>query len=167
MVCNAPVICNHCLSTYKVGWGIAGFNLISAFVVHCLDSISTCYSWNFKTLASLISWAGRFESYLVANPKDRFSRDVAQMMFSRFENVWLIVLYIFPYCHLDKNYLPHWEYVTDTWSSVLNIPPHSMRSCVTVSILTILPTLSECNRFPERKKYLLDNTETGIEKSTC
>ena len=41
---------------------------------------STCYSRNFKTLASLISWAGRFESYLVANPKDRFSRDVAHIM---------------------------------------------------------------------------------------
>ena len=27
---------------------------------------STCYSRNFKTLASLISWADRFESYLVA-----------------------------------------------------------------------------------------------------
>ena len=38
---------------------------------------STCYSRNFKTLASLISWAGRFESYLVENPKDSFSRDVA------------------------------------------------------------------------------------------
>ena len=31
------------------------------------------------TLASLCSWAGRFESYLVENPEDRFSRDVAQM----------------------------------------------------------------------------------------
>ena len=35
------------------------------FVVRCLDSIiytSICYSRNFKTLASFISWAGRFES---------------------------------------------------------------------------------------------------------
>ena len=31
-------------------------------------------------LASLCSWAGRFVSYLVANPEDRFSRDVAQIM---------------------------------------------------------------------------------------
>ena len=38
---------------------------------------STCYSQNFKTQASLISWAGRFESHLVANPEDRFSHDVA------------------------------------------------------------------------------------------
>ena len=26
-------------------------------------------------LASLCSWAGRFESYLVENPEDRFSHD--------------------------------------------------------------------------------------------
>ena len=34
---------------------------------------------NFKTLDCLCSWAGRFESYLVANPEDRFSRDEAQL----------------------------------------------------------------------------------------
>ena len=44
-------------------------------------STSTCYSWNFKTLASIWSWAGQFESYLVGNPKNRFSRDEAQMVF--------------------------------------------------------------------------------------
>ena len=32
-------------------------------------------------LASLISWAGRFESYLVANPEDRFSSDGAHLYF--------------------------------------------------------------------------------------
>ena len=40
---------------------------------------STCYSQNFKNLASLCSWTGRFESYLVANSEDRFSRDVAHV----------------------------------------------------------------------------------------
>ena len=40
---------------------------------------STCYSRNFKNLASLCSCAGRFESYLVANPKDWFSRDEAHI----------------------------------------------------------------------------------------
>ena len=50
-------------------------SLISTFVVRCLDS--TCYGQNFKTLASLCFWAGWFESTLVANPEDRFSRDVA------------------------------------------------------------------------------------------
>ena len=34
-------------------------SLISTFVI-C--NTSTCYSWNFKTLVSLISWAGRLES---------------------------------------------------------------------------------------------------------
>ena len=42
---------------------------------------STCYSRNFKTLASLWSWADRFESYLVANPEGRFSRDVVLRTF--------------------------------------------------------------------------------------
>ena len=31
-------------------------------------------------LASICSWAGWFESYLVENPEDRFSRDGAQML---------------------------------------------------------------------------------------
>ena len=44
------------------------------------DDTYTCYSHNFKTLASLCSRADRFESYLVANPEGRFSRDVAQMI---------------------------------------------------------------------------------------
>ena len=35
----------------------------------------SCYVLNFKTIASLCGCAGRFESYLVANDKDRFSRD--------------------------------------------------------------------------------------------
>ena len=38
---------------------------------------SSCYIQNFKTLASLCLWAGQFESYLVANPEDRFCHDVA------------------------------------------------------------------------------------------
>ena len=40
----------------------------------------TCYSRNFKTLASLCSLAPWFESNLVANPEDRFSRDVAHLL---------------------------------------------------------------------------------------
>ena len=55
---------------------------LSAFVVSCLDSkyntSSFCF-WNFELLASVCSWAGWFESYLVANPKDRFSPDEALM----------------------------------------------------------------------------------------
>ena len=41
-------------------------------------NISSFYIQNFKTLASLCSWPGRFESHLVENPEDRFSRDKAQ-----------------------------------------------------------------------------------------
>ena len=32
---------------------------------------------NLKPLASLYSWAGQLESYLIISPEDRFSRDVA------------------------------------------------------------------------------------------
>ena len=39
----------------------------------------TCYRRNSKPLASLCSRAGRFESYQVENPEDRFSRDKAQI----------------------------------------------------------------------------------------
>ena len=47
----------------------------------CASAIttSTQYSRIFKTLASFCGSAGWFESYLVANPEDRFSRDVALM----------------------------------------------------------------------------------------
>ena len=46
-------------------------SLISAFV------ISSCYVLNFTTLASFCGRTDRFVSYLVANPEDSFSRDVA------------------------------------------------------------------------------------------
>ena len=50
----------------------------------------TCYMYiqNIKTLASLCSWAGWFESYLVANPKERFSRDKAHLVWV---GLWLRV----------------------------------------------------------------------------
>ena len=42
---------------------------------------SSCYIQNFKTPASLCLWAGWFDSYLVENPEDRFSRDMAHFIF--------------------------------------------------------------------------------------
>ena len=41
--------------------------------------ISSFYIGNFMTQAIVFSWADRFESYQVENPKDRFSCDEAQM----------------------------------------------------------------------------------------
>ena len=35
---------------------------------------------NHMSLASLCSWAGQFEYYLIANPEDRFSRDEAHIL---------------------------------------------------------------------------------------
>ena len=55
-------------------------SLISAFVVRCLGSIIPPVSiYEILRLASLCSWAGWFESYLVANPEDRFSLDNAHI----------------------------------------------------------------------------------------
>ena len=48
-------------------------SLISAFVVRCLDSITpSCYIQNFKTLASLCSWAGWFNWLGRKPPKTDF-----------------------------------------------------------------------------------------------
>ena len=55
-------------------------SLISTFVVRCLDNIIPgFYIRNFKPVPSFCGCAGRFESYLVENPEDRFSRDEAQI----------------------------------------------------------------------------------------
>ena len=72
----------------------------STFVVRYLDGIlntSSFYLRNFKTLACLCTWAGRFESYLVANPEDRFSRDVAQII-SALRSQGQILSYLFTLC---------------------------------------------------------------------
>ena len=53
-------------------------SLISAFVVRCLDRIIPILAIaKISRLASLCSWAGRFGSYLVETPEDRFSHDKA------------------------------------------------------------------------------------------
>ena len=57
-------------------------------------NISTCYSWNFKTLASFCSWADWFECNLVANPEDRFSRDVTQSVKLKLQEFVFINLHL-------------------------------------------------------------------------
>ena len=54
-------------------------SLISAFVVRCLDSIILLVPMS--EISCLCLDSGRFESYLVENPEDRFSRDEAQILF--------------------------------------------------------------------------------------
>ena len=57
-------------------------SLISAFVVHYVDSIIPILAKSeISRLADLCSWAGWFESYLVGDPEDRFSCDEARMFF--------------------------------------------------------------------------------------
>ena len=56
---------------------------IRAFVVRCLDSkihVPLLSKFKVSRLASLCSWAGQFESYLVGNPEDRFSSDKAHFI---------------------------------------------------------------------------------------
>ena len=58
-------------------------SLICAFVVRCLDSIihvSLVLYLKFQPSASFCGCAGWFVSYLFANPEDRFSHDLAQML---------------------------------------------------------------------------------------
>ena len=57
-------------------------SLISAFVVRCICSIISILakSRRFKTLANFCGCAGRFESYLVKNPEDKFSRDKTRLV---------------------------------------------------------------------------------------
>ena len=43
-------------------------------------NISSFYIRNFKLLASFCGFAGRFESYLVEKPGDRFTRDEVQLV---------------------------------------------------------------------------------------
>ena len=62
-------------------------SLISTFVVRCLDSIISSFCiWYFKPLASFCGCTGQFESYLVENAEDRFSRDEAHFTASQFPN---------------------------------------------------------------------------------
>ena len=42
-------------------------------------NICSFYIGDFMNLASFFSWADRIQSYLVENPKDRFSYDEAQI----------------------------------------------------------------------------------------
>ena len=56
-------------------------SLICTYVVRCLDSIiHILVTSKISSLASLCSWAGRFVSYMVANFKDRFSCDMAHII---------------------------------------------------------------------------------------
>ena len=56
-------------------------SLIFAFVIRFLDSITPLVvKFEISRLASLCLWAGRFQSYLVANPEDKYSRGAAQLL---------------------------------------------------------------------------------------
>ena len=55
---------------------------ISTFVIRCLDSLISLVSISeISSLPSFCVCAGRFESYLVENPEDRFSRDETHIIY--------------------------------------------------------------------------------------
>ena len=58
--------------------------------------MSSFYIRNFKALTSFCGCAGRFVSYLVGNPEDRFSRDEAQL-FSNSTTACCFLRYIIDY----------------------------------------------------------------------
>ena len=58
-------VCMLFYSKWATSWG----NLFVPYANNKAQISSTCFSRNFKTLASLYSWAGQFESYLLANPR--------------------------------------------------------------------------------------------------
>ena len=61
-------------------------------VVLCLDSIIPLLAIDkISRLASLCRWAGRFESYLVTNPNNRFSHDVAHVIWFKKGDIHLLL----------------------------------------------------------------------------
>ena len=65
----------------RSAWTSMQHSLINAFVVRCLDSIIPILAKSkISRLACLCTGAGRFESNLVANLEDRFSRDGAHLI---------------------------------------------------------------------------------------
>ena len=67
-------------------------------------NVSSFYIRNFKPLASFFGCTGRFESYLVKNPEDRFSRDEAHIVVAYSEH---ISVYITVYL-LQQPVYPKW-----------------------------------------------------------
>ena len=64
----------------------------------------TCYIQSLKILACFCGCAGRFVSYLVANPEDRFSRDEARIILQKFK------LYIDAGVYTSNKFLSSWQW---------------------------------------------------------
>ena len=72
---------------------------------------SSFYSQNFKPLPSFYGCAGWFESYLVANPEDRFSHDEAHLMPS-------MVFVFLPYSMTKGS---TWNWCVSSWSLTFHL----------------------------------------------
>ena len=106
-------------------------------------NISSFYIQNFKTLASLCSRAGRFESYLVANPEGRFSHDVAQFKAPQLLRILLsinqIVIKFFYYKSVQT---PHTG-LSNTHSCI-NIYAHSCLKPLSNPLKAVFKQLKPC-----------------------
>ena len=71
------------------------------------------YIQKFKPLASFCGCAGRFESYLVENPEDGFSREVAQIPLF-FSNMYYITLESKLFCYSEL-LLRDWGCLADVY----------------------------------------------------
>ena len=83
-------LCHMRTAKTQISLRIRAVWLASLLFAARLYNASSFYIWNFKTLTSLCSWAGLFESYLVATPEDKFSRDVAQYRWLSLSDVMVL-----------------------------------------------------------------------------
>ena len=86
--------------------------------------ISSFYISNFMTLASFCSWAGRFETCLVENPEDRFSRDEVHVF-------CLVCYYEIPvwiwYAEMLKDMSTRDEWANFTWIFFVQLSESSIQ----------------------------------------
>ena len=69
-----------------MGWTSGFPEITEKSSVHRFEMNCSFYIQHFKPLPSFCGCTGRFESYLVKNPKDRFCCDVAQIFLFAFQN---------------------------------------------------------------------------------
>ena len=87
----------------RPGWASMQFDQCRYYLLSGkYNSLVDLQHRNFTILASLSSWANSFDSYMVGNPEDRFSRCEA-MQFWQATSVWNVRAFIINYCrHIER-----------------------------------------------------------------
>ena len=132
--------------------------LVTAWIVY---STSTCYSRNFNPVASLSCWPGWFESYLVANPEDRFSRVKAHISHTvlllwsqvKFENIGIphpLVTANWTPMDTETHFCHHLKlHQMSKWATSWQNQHTDVRPAKTVISLGINPVWSESSLFAQ------------------